>query len=157
VDRPFRLAVSVLPAMYDDLWTGAKGMYKVEPAMADGGEVIIYAPHITEISYTHGKILDEIGYHVRDYFVSQWARFQGYPGGVLAHSTHLKGRGKYDSGVETPRVKVTLATAIPRERCQRVNLGYLDSAGFRPEEYRDREGEGVLYQARAGETLFRRK
>lgn len=157
VDRPYKLAVSCMPRMYDDIWTGAKGMYKVEPAMADGGEVIIYAPHITEISYTHGKILDEIGYHVRDYFVKQWDRFKGYPGGVLAHSTHLKGMGEFENGVEQPRVQVTLATGVPEERCRRLALGYRDPKTFRPEEYAGREGEGILYQERAGETLFRMK
>ena len=75
-----RRVLSVMPAMYDDLWTAAKGMYKLEPAMADGGEVVIYAPHITEVSYTHGRIIDEVGYHCRDYFLAQWDRFGHYPG-----------------------------------------------------------------------------
>jgi nickel-dependent lactate racemase len=107
--------------MYDDIWTAAKGMYKMEPAIADGGEVIIYAPHIDEVSYTHGHLLDEVGYHVRDYFLKQWDRFQHYPGGVLAHSTHLRGMGEYDlpTKTESPRIKVTLATRIPKERCDR--------------------------------------
>jgi nickel-dependent lactate racemase len=96
VDKPFRRVYSVMPEMYDDLWTAAKGMYKMEPAVADGGEVIIYAPHINEVSYTHGKLIDEIGYHCRDYFMAQWERFKSYPGGVLAHSTHVKGLGQYD-------------------------------------------------------------
>ena len=80
-----------MPAMYDDLWTAAKGMYKIEPAVADGGEVVIYAPHVTEVSYVHGKLLDEVGYHCRDYFLGQWERFKHYPGGILAHSTHVQG------------------------------------------------------------------
>ena len=93
--------------MYDDIWTGAKGMYKLEPAMADGGEVVLYAPHITEFSYTHGAFLDRIGYHCRDYFLKQWERFAGVPRGVIAHSTHLIGQGSYDaaSGVERPADK----------------------------------------------------
>jgi nickel-dependent lactate racemase len=84
IDRPYRRVLSVMPHMYDDIWTAAKGMYKMEPAIADGGEVVIYAPHIDEISYTHGKLLDEVGYHVRDYFLKQWDKFKHYPGGVLA-------------------------------------------------------------------------
>ena len=96
VDRPYQKVLSVMPTLYDDLWTAAKGMYKTEPAIAAGGEVIIYAPHIDEISYTHGKIIDEVGYHVRDYFLKQWDKFKHYPGGVLAHSTHLRGIGEYD-------------------------------------------------------------
>jgi hypothetical protein len=132
-------------------------MYKVEPAVADGGEVVIYAPHITEISYTHGHVLDRVGYHVRDYFVKQWERFKDEPWGVLAHSTHLRGVGTYDaeSGVERPRIQVTLATGIPRERCERVNLGYLDPATVDPQAWSGREHEGILLVPKAGEMLYR--
>jgi lactate racemase len=155
VERPFNQVLSVLPALYDDLWTGAKGMYKVEPVIADGGEVIIYAPQLTEVSYTHGRQIDAIGYHVRDYFVKQWDRFKEYPWGVLAHSTHLRGIGTYENGVERPRIRVTLATGIPPERCARLCLGYRDPATIRPEEWANREAEGVLLVPYAGETLYR--
>jgi len=156
-ERPFRRVLSVMPTMYEDLWTAAKGMYKVEPVVEDGGEVVIYAPHLTEISYVHGRLLDEIGYHCRDYFLGQWERFKGYPGGILAHSTHVKGLGSYDpaTGVETPRIRVTLATGIPEERCRRVNLGYLDPASVDVEALEGREDEGTLVVPRAGEMLFR--
>jgi nickel-dependent lactate racemase len=159
VERPFQRVLSVMPEMYDDLWTAAKGMYKLEPAVADGGEVVIYAPHITEVSYTHGALIDEIGYHCRDYFVGQWDRFSGYPGGVLAHSTHVKGLGSYDaaSGVESPRIRVTLATGISPERCRRINLGYLDPASVHLSEWEGREDEGVLVVPRAGEMLYKLK
>ncbi len=157
VDRPFRRVLSVMPAMYDDLWTAAKGMYKLEPAVADGGEVVIYAPHVDEVSYTHGRLIDEIGYHCREYFLAQWDRFARYPGGVLAHSTHLAGLGAYDpaTGVETPRVRVTLATGIPEARCRRLNLGYLDPATVDVAAWRGREDEGVVVIPRAGETLYK--
>jgi len=157
VERPFRRVLSVMPEMYDDIWTAAKGMYKMEPAIADGGEVVIYAPHITEVSYTHGKVLDEIGYHVRNYFVEQWDRFKDYPWGVLAHSTHLRGAGTYENGVEHPRIRVTLATAIPPERCERIGLGYADPAAVDPEAWAGREEEGILLVRRAGEMLYRIK
>jgi nickel-dependent lactate racemase len=159
VDAPYRTVVSVMPPMYEDLWTAAKGMYKVEPAVADGGEVVIYAPHLSEVSYTHGRAIEEVGYHCRDYFLAQWERFRHVPGGVLAHSTHLKGLGGYDaaSGVETPRVKVTLATAIPEERCRRLNLGWRDPATVDLAALAGREAEGILVVPRAGERLFRVK
>ncbi len=159
VEKPFKRVLSVMPDLYDDLWTAAKGMYKLEPAIADGGEVIIYAPHIDEISYTHGKVLDEVGYHCRDYFLKQWERFKAYPWGVLAHSTHLKGAGTYDAetGIETPRIKVTLATGVPRERCEKVNLGYLDPKSINLDEWKGREDEGILLVPRAGEMLYRLK
>jgi nickel-dependent lactate racemase len=158
MDRPFRQVLSVMPQMYDDIWTAAKGMYKLEPVVADGGEVIIYAPHITEFSYTHGKDLAEIGYHVRDYFLNQWDRFAHYPGGVLAHSTHLRGAGHHDlAGGEWPRIAVTLATGISPERCAAHNLGYRDPATINLAEWAGREDEGILLVPKAGEILYRLK
>ena len=155
VDKPFERVLAVMPRMYDDLWTAAKGMYKIEPAVADGGEVVIYAPHVTEVSYVHGKLLDEVGYHCRDYFLAQWDRFKDYPGGILAHSTHVKGLGTFDAAcaLETPRIRVTLATGIPRERCERINLGYLDPATVDPAAWQGHPGWLVV--PRAGEMLYR--
>ncbi|MGZ4730991.1 MAG: lactate racemase domain-containing protein [Terriglobales bacterium] len=156
-ERPFRRVLSVLPRMYDDIWTGAKGMYKLEPAIADGGEVVLYAPHITEFSSTHGAFLDRIGYHCRDYFLKQWERFVDVPRGVIAHSTHLIGQGSYDatSGVEDLRIKVTLATGIPEERCRRSNLNYLDPLSIRLEDWQGREDEAIKLVPHAGEILYR--
>jgi lactate racemase len=157
VEKPFRRVLSVIPEMYRDLWTAGKGMYKIEPAVADGGEVVIYGPHIGEISYTHGKLLREIGYHCRDYFLKQWDRFKDYPGGILAHSSHVKGLGQYDAAtrVETPRIRVTLATKIPEEVCRSINLGYLDPAAMNMNDWRNRESEGIVVVPRAGEILYR--
>jgi nickel-dependent lactate racemase len=159
VEHPFRRVLSVMPMMYSDIWTAAKGMYKVEPAMMDNGEVVIYAPHITEFSYTHGPHIESIGFHCRDYFVKQWKHFSDVPRGVLAHSTHLRGEGVYDQGTgfERDRIRVTLATGISEERCNRVNLGYLDPGEVKLEEWSDREAEGIKVIPRAGETLYRIK
>ena len=154
-DRPYRQVLSVLPAMYGDLWVGAKGMYKAEPVVADGGEVIIYAPHITEISYTHGRLIRQVGYHVRDYFLKQWDRFAAIPGAILAHSTHVKGAGAYEAGLENPRIAVSLATGIPADVCRSINLGYRDPATIDPEAWSGREAEGRLLVRRAGEYLYR--
>ncbi len=157
VDRPYRQVLSVLPKMYDDIWTGAKGMYKTEPCIADGGEVIIYAPHITEFSSVHGTAITEIGYHVRDYFAKQWDKFKHIPWGVLAHSTHLRGAGTYVDGVEKPRIGVTLATGISAADCRAANLGYRDPATIDPAAFAGREAEGVLLVPKAGENLYRLK
>jgi nickel-dependent lactate racemase len=156
-DRLYQRVLSVMPTMYEDLWTAAKGMYKLEPVVADGGEVIIYAPHIREVSFTYGDLLDQIGYHCRDYFLGQWERFKGYPGGVLAHSTHLAGLGKYDSvnRIESKRIRVTLATGICEEHCQKINLGYLDPRSIDTGEWIGREEQGILFVPQAGEVLYR--
>jgi nickel-dependent lactate racemase len=157
VDEPFDRIISIMPAMYDDLWTAAKGAYKAEPAIAEGGEIVIYAPHVDEVSYVHGHLIDQIGYHCRDYFLKQWDRFRDYPGGILAHSTHVKGQGAYDAAtrVETPRATVTLSTGIPAERCARINLNYLDPAGVDLAEWPAGVHGRLLVVPRAGEQLFR--
>ena len=153
-DRPFRTILSCAPPMYDELWVAGKCMYKLEPVLADGGELIIYAPHLKEISVTHGRLIEEIGYHCRDYFLKQWDRFKDYPWGVLAHSTHVHGVGTYENGVETPRARVTLATRIPEELCRKINFGYRNPAEIRVQDFADREEEGVLMVLKAGEMLF---
>jgi nickel-dependent lactate racemase len=157
VDKPFESVLSQAPEMYDELWVGAKCMYKLEPVVADGGELIIYAPHIREISVTHGAIIEEIGYHTRDYFLQQWDRFEHYPWGVLAHSTHVKGIGTFENGVERPRIRVTLATGIPEETCKRVNLGYRDPESIDVSQWEGRQSEGRLYVPKAGEVLHKLK
>lgn len=156
-DQPFHTVLSNMPPMYDDLWVAGKGMYKLEPVVADGGELIIYAPHVKEISVTHGKIIEELGYHCRDYFLSQWDRFKDYPWGVLAHSTHVRGIGEMKDGREHCRIRVTLATGIPENICRKINLGYRDPKTIRLEDFQNRESEGVLFVPKAGEMLYRLK
>jgi nickel-dependent lactate racemase len=154
LDAPVRRVLSLVPAMYDEIWTGAKGFYKVEPVVADGGEVILYAPHIREIATSHPEI-HEIGYHCRDYFVKQWDAFQHIHWGVLAHSTHLRGAGTYDpaTGEERLRVNVTLATGVPERVCRAVNLGYRDPATIDVAAFA--ADPDTLVVPRAGEVLFR--
>jgi len=159
VDKPYRRVLSCAPSMYDELWTGAKAMYKLEPAVAIGGEVVIYAPHLETLSHVHGKYIYEVGYHILPYFLNDWERFKKIPLGVLAHSTHLRGSGVMDAqrGIEKPNVRVTLASKLPAEDCARLNLGYMDPAKVNVEEWKDREEEGILYVPKAGEILYRLK
>ncbi|HET9587143.1 MAG TPA: hypothetical protein VFO91_00015 [Anaerolineales bacterium] len=76
---------------------------------------------------------------------------------MLAHSTHLRGAGRLENGIEKPNVKVTLASKIPAEDCSRLNLGYLDPSEINPDEWKGRESEGILLVGRAGEMLYRVK
>jgi nickel-dependent lactate racemase len=154
VPQPYRTVLSCAPPMYDELWVAGKCMYKLEPVVADGGELIIYAPHVKEISVTHGRLIEEIGYHCRDYFLKQWDRFKGYPWGVLAHSTHVRGIGTFEDGLEQCRIQVTLATGIPEATCHKINLGYRDPESIRVDDYREREADGILHVPKAGEMLY---
>jgi nickel-dependent lactate racemase len=153
--RVYDTVLSCAPEMYDELWVGGKCMYKLEPVVADGGRLIIYAPHIRRVSATHGELIERIGYHVRDYFLGQWERFRDVPGGVMAHSTHVKGSGSWREGREEPRIEVVLATGIPEETCRRIGLEYLDPACIDPSDFAGREEEGVLLVRDSGESLHR--
>ena len=153
LDHPVRRVLSIMPTKYEDIWTAAKGFYKLEPIVADGGEVIIYAPHITQISVMHPSI-SEIGYHNRDYFVGQWDKFRSKPWGDLAHSTHLRGQGTWDpEHGEVNRVIVTLATGIPEDAVRAVNLNYLDPATVDIAAYE--ADPDTFVEPHAGEVLYR--
>jgi nickel-dependent lactate racemase len=153
LEAPVKRVLSVMPTKYQDMWTAAKGFYKLEPIVADGGEVIIYAPHISHVSEMHPHIT-EIGYHNRDYFLGQWDRFKDQPWGDLAHSTHLRGQGTWDpEHGESSRVTVTLATGIPEDQVRAVNLNYLDPATVDLARYQ--EDPDTLVEPYAGEVLYR--
>jgi len=156
-EHPFQRVLSWAPPMYDELWTAAKAMYKLEPAVAVGGEVIIYAPHLDVVSHVHGRYIYEVGYHILPYFLHDWERFRHVPLGVLAHSTHVRGSGVMDGDIEKPNVKVTLASKISPEDCARLNLGYMNPAEIDITAWQNREDEGILYVPRAGEVLYRFK
>ena len=153
--RPFESVLAVAPPMYDDLWVAGKCMYKLEPVVADGGELIILGPHVNEVSVTHGHLIRQIGYHTRDYFLCRMEKFAHIPGGILAHSTHVRGTGTCVDGVERCRVRVTLATGIPKDICESINLGYRNPGSIRPEEWKDREDDGYLLVPNAGEILYK--
>ncbi len=153
--KPYRIVLGKAPEMYDEIWTGGKVMYKLEQVVADNGKLIIYAPHIDRVSSTWGDYIEKIGYHVRDYFLVQMENFKNVPRGVLAHSTHVCGTGIYQNGIEKPRIQVVLATSIPKEKCEQINLGYMNPAEIRIADYVGKEEEGILYVDHAGEILYR--
>ena len=157
LEKPFQKVLSWADSKYDELWTAAKAMYKLEPAIADGGELILYAPHMMDVSVVHSDILYQVGYHIRDYYLAKWEHFQQYPLGVLAHGTHLKGSGVMENGIERPRIQVTLSSPIPEPDCAQLNLGYLDPHAVNPVEWQGREDEGILFVPHAGEMLYRVK
>lgn len=154
LERPYQRVVSKVPEMYEDLWTGAKGAYKMEPVVADGGEIILYAPHITDIAEMHPG-LAEIGYHCIQYFTKQWDKFKYHPWGEIAHSTHVRGLGTYDpeTDVEQLRTTITLASQVPQEVVEAYNLNYADPNNLDWEEFA--ADDNTLVVENAGEILYR--
>lgn len=155
VDQPYKRVLAKAPSMYHELWTAAKASYKIEPAMAVGGEVIIFAPHLDTVSAAHGNYIYETGYHILPYFLEHWDQYKHIPLGVLAHCTHLRGSGSYDNGVEKPHIRVTLACKISPQDCEKLNLGYMNPEGIDINDWINREDEGILYIPKAGEVLFK--
>jgi lactate racemase len=155
LDAPVRKVLGVTPDIYEELWVGGKAMYKLEPVVADGGELVIYGPQIREISFVHGEAIRRIGYHVRDYFLGQWEKFRSEPKLILAHSTNVRGVGSFEGGIERPRIRVTLATGIPEDVCRSVNLGYADPASINLDGWRRKPESGHLLVENAGQDLYR--
>jgi len=154
VGRPYRRVLSIVPPMYEDLWTAAKGCYKLDPVTADGGEIVLYAPHLRDLSVTHGAHIREVGYHCRDYLLAHLGRLGAIPRAVLAHSAHVRGQGGYDPvHGERCRIAVTLATALPAEACHAVGLGHRTVADIDIDAWR--EDPDTLVVPRAGERLYR--
>lgn len=154
-DHPYKSVLSTCPPMYDELWTAGKCMYKMEPVVELGGELIIYAPHLDVVSPVHGKSIYEAGYHILPYFLANWDQYKHLPLGALAHCTHVRGSGVMENGVEKPNVRLTLASKIPPEDCAKLNLGYRDPATINPADWQNREDEGLIYVAKAGEMLYK--
>lgn len=153
----FHTVLGTASPMYEELWVAGKVMYKLEPVVADGGTLIIYGKHITRVSDTWGDMITRVGYHTRDYFLKRIDKFKDIPGGVLAHSTHVRGLGAYEKGVEKPRINVVLATSIPEKECRAINLGYMNPDDINLDDYKVREDEGILFVENAGEILYRLK
>jgi nickel-dependent lactate racemase len=153
--RPFHTVLGRASEMYDEIWTAGKVMYKLEQVVEPGGRLIIYGPHIREVSRTWGDLIERVGYHTRDYFLQRMERFRDIPRGVLAHSTHVCGTGVCEDGIERPDVQVILATGIPEATCRRINLGYMDPNAIDLSAYTNREAEGILFVDHAGEILYR--
>jgi hypothetical protein len=130
-------------------------MYKLEQVVADQGTLIIYAPHIREVSRTWGRYIEAVGYHIREYLLAHMDRLKDVPRGVLAHLTHVRGTGTYAAGVERADVNLVFATSIPEEACRRINVGYMDPRHIHLADYMNREDQGILFVGHAGEILHR--
>ena len=153
--RKYKTVIGLAPEKYDELWTGGKVAYKAETIVEDGGSLIIYAPHISEISFTHGESILKVGYHVRDYFSTRMDDYKEISEGVLSHIVAVKGSGSFDNGIEKPRIEVFLATSIPEKVCRDINLGFVDCRLLNIDALKKRDD--VLVIEDAGEVLFKQK
>jgi nickel-dependent lactate racemase len=153
--RKYRRVVALLDEHYDELWVGGKASYKLGGIIEEGGELIIYAPHLRSISETHGKLIEKYGYapldRVRE-MVALSSELQSNLA-VAAHLAHVSFAGKRDAaGRVVPRYRITMASALDEETCRRVNLGFMDHREFRRENYEN--DPDTLIVERAGRDLY---
>lgn len=149
--RKYRRVVALLDSHYDELWTGGKASYKLGGIIEDGGELIIYAPQITEFSRTHGEGIERFGYapieRVREMVAASPDLARDLC--VAAHLAHVA-YGSQSNGEQ--RFRITLSTAISRDRCEAANLSYADPLEFDIERYRS--DTDTLIVERAGRDLY---
>jgi nickel-dependent lactate racemase len=152
--RKYRRVIALLDPHYDELWVGGKASYKLGAIVEDGGELIIFAPHLSKLSETHGALIEKYGYapleSVRDMLgVSQELRENLC---IAAHLAHVAYAGRVDDdGNIVPRYRITMATGIDEQTCKRVNLGYLDYRSF---DYRTTDPDTLIVND-AGRDLYR--
>jgi nickel-dependent lactate racemase len=153
--RKYPRVVALLDSHYDELWVGGKASYKLGAVIEEGGELLIYAPHLRAISETHGRLIERYGYaplEVVSEMVTGSAELMANLC-VAAHLAHVAYAGRKDErGRVVPRFRITLASAIDEATCRRVNLGYMDYRRFRREDY---EGDPeTLVVERGGRDLY---
>jgi lactate racemase len=153
--RTYRQVVALLDEHYDELWVGGKASYKLGAVIEPGGELLVYAPHLNSLSATHGDLIEKYGYAPLETVREMVAYSDELRANlcVAAHLAHVSyGSFRNAEGHLTPRYRITLASAVPEEVCQRVNLGFLDPRSFRLEEYQ--ADPNTLVVENAGRDLY---
>jgi lactate racemase len=153
--RKYKRVVALLDEHYDDLWVGGKASYRIGPVIEEGGALIIFAPQLTKISETHGKLIMRYGYSPLERIqelVSQSEELRQNLC-VAAHLAHVSFAGRrLADGTLAPRYSITLASAVDSDTCRQVNLRYMDPRTFRREDY---EGDAdTLIVEQAGRDLY---
>jgi nickel-dependent lactate racemase len=153
--RKYRTVVALLDPHYDEMWVGGKASYKLGAIVEDGGELIIYAPHLTKLSETHGALIEKYGYapleSVRDMLGASQELRENLC--IAAHLAHVAYAGRTDEqGRIVPRYRITMATGLDEEICRRVNLGYMDYRSFDIDALRSQPE--TLIVADAGRDLY---
>ncbi|MCL5073369.1 MAG: lactate racemase domain-containing protein, partial [Actinobacteria bacterium] len=100
INSPINQAVQVIPEYYDEIWTAGKGSYKLQKqgVIADGGEIILYAPHI-KCFHSNKEINNEIislGYHCRDKICFLLKSNDKISRNTAAHLINVTGPGVLD-------------------------------------------------------------
>lgn len=153
--RQYSRVVALLDEHYDELWVGGKASYKLGAIIEDGGELIIYAPQMHQLSKTHGRLIEKYGYapleQVRE--MVAWSEELRANLAVAAHLAHVSyASSRRAQGGILPRFSITLASSIPEAVCHRVKLAYMDWRRFDRAEYE--KEPNTLVVENAGRDLY---
>src|SRR4029077_20438268 len=121
IGRKYERVVALLEPHYDELWVGGKASYKLGSIIETGGELIIYATHLNQLSATHGRLIEKYGYapleQVRE--MVEWSDELRANLCVAAHLAHVSYGGMQNAaGNLVPRYRITLASAVPEDVCR---------------------------------------
>ncbi|HEV7684824.1 MAG TPA: lactate racemase domain-containing protein [Pyrinomonadaceae bacterium] len=153
--RKYQRVVALLDSHYDELWVGGKASYKLGSVIEAGGELIIYAPQLKQLSATHGHLIEKYGYAPLEQVREMVAGSDELRANlcVAAHLAHVSyGSTRNVAGQLAPRYRITLASEVTEADCLRVNLGFLDHRQFKIADYQaDPE---TLVVENAGRDLY---
>ena len=153
--RKYKRVIALLDRHYDELWVGGKASYKLGGIIETGGELIIYAPQLKQLSATHGHLIEKYGYAPLEQVHEMVAGSDELRANlcVAAHLAHVSyGSAKNAAGRTAPRYRITLATAVDEATCRRVNLGFLDHRSIDLDGYQN--DPDTLVVEDAGRDLY---
>jgi nickel-dependent lactate racemase len=155
IGRKYKRVVALLDRHYDELWVGGKASYKLGSIIEAGGELIIYAPHLSQLSATHGHLIEKYGYAPLEQVREMVAGSDELRANlcVAAHLAHVSyGSAPNAAGLIGPRYRITLASGVNEAACLRVNLGFFDHRHFKLADYRT-DAETLVVED-AGRDLY---
>src|SRR5258705_10332027 len=133
IGRKYKRVVALLDRHYDELWVGGKASYKLGSIIEAGGELIIYAPHLKQLSATHGHLIEKYGYAPLEQVREMVAGSDELRANlcVAAHLAHVSyGSTSNAAGQLTPRYRITLSSRVSPTPWLPVNFRFLDHQQF---------------------------
>ncbi|MEZ5307339.1 MAG: lactate racemase domain-containing protein [Pyrinomonadaceae bacterium] len=157
--RRYRRVVALLDSHYNDLWVGGKASYKLGNIVEPGGELLIYAPHVSEVSTTHGEMITKYGYAPIEIVkrLVESAPELADNLCVAAHLSHVAFGSRVENGETLPRFDIRLCSQIPKDTCERLNLKYLSPEDFDPARFQNDPDSIVIPNAGKDLYLFKER
>ncbi len=124
IPAAFERVIALIPERQADLWTAAAFIPLLESLVADGGTLMLVAPHISQLSISHRALFDAISLpgHPQPGFIAgtpqlTWQalvrHFLRQRLGIVERAGNLQ---------ESPRYRLVLATGLPAKVLQKLEV-----------------------------------